>query len=138
MEPCFRDGFGDWIVSATLAGANEIEIVTGLGKRLNAAGIKVARISVATDLLDPTFDGRGVRWLRDEGGIEETFARDEEGTIVTVDFPQSPFGASVVQEATMPSVSPKRMVSPTRSENATYSVMPWSWNRSSISNSPRL
>ena len=91
-EPCFKDGFGDWIVSATLAGANEIEIITGLGKRLNAAGIKVARISVATDLLDPTFDGRGVRWLRDEGGIEETFARDEEGTIVTVNFPQSPFG----------------------------------------------
>ena len=86
------EGFGDWIVNATLAGANEIEIIAGLGKRLNAAGMSVTRISVATDLLDPTFDGRGVRWLRDEGGIEETFARDEEGTIVTVDFPQSPFG----------------------------------------------
>ena len=87
-----KGGFGEWIVNATLAGANEIEIITGLGKRLNAAGISVARISVATDLLDPIFDGRGVRWLRDEGGVEETFARDEEGTIVTVDFPQSPFG----------------------------------------------
>ena len=92
-DPCTKDGFGEWIVNATLAGANEIEIIAGLGKRLNAAGISVARISVATDLLDPTFDGRGVRWLRDEGGVEETFARNEEGTIVTVDFPQSPFGA---------------------------------------------
>jgi len=92
-EPRTREGFADWIVNATLAGANEIEIIGGLGKRLNASGIPVARISVATDLLDPTFDGRGVRWLRDEGGMEETFARNEEGTIVTVDFPQTPFGA---------------------------------------------
>jgi adenylate cyclase len=93
LEPRTKDGLAEWIVNATLAGANEIEIIGGLGKRLNASGIPVVRISVATDLLDPTFDGRGVRWLRDEGGTEETFARDEEGTIVTVDFPQTPFGA---------------------------------------------
>ena len=83
---------GEWIVSATLGGTNEIGILAGIGQRLNAAGVPVVRISVATDLLDPTFDGRGVRWLRDEGGLEETFARDDEGTIVTVDFPRSPFG----------------------------------------------
>ena len=83
---------GEWIVSATLAGTLEVGIVTGVGERFNAAGVSMARISVATDLLDPTFDGRGVRWLRDEGGVEETFVRNEEGTIVTEDFPQSPFG----------------------------------------------
>ena len=83
---------GEWIVTATVAGADELEILSGIGERLNAAGISVVRISVATDLLDPTFDGRGVRWLRAEGGVEETFARDDEGTIVTEDFPQSPFG----------------------------------------------
>jgi adenylate cyclase len=43
-------------------------------------------------MLDPTFDGRGVRWLRDQGGLEETFERDDEGTIVSENFPQSPFG----------------------------------------------
>ncbi len=83
---------GEWIVSATLAGTLEVGIIAGVGERLNAAGVPLVRISVATDLLDPMFDGRGVRWLRDEGGIEETFVRNEEGTIVTVDFPQSPFG----------------------------------------------
>jgi len=83
---------GEWLVSATLAGTDEIGILAGIGQRLNAAGASIVRISVATDLLDPMFDGRGVRWLRDEGGIEETFARDDEGTIVTVDFPRSPFG----------------------------------------------
>ncbi len=92
MDERAKTEIGEWIVTATLAGADEVEILAGVGKRLNAAGISVVRISVATDLLDPTFDGRGVRWLRDEGGVEETFARDDEGTIVSEDFPQSPFG----------------------------------------------
>lgn len=83
---------GEWILSATLAGTNEVAILTGVGERLNAAGVSVVRVSVATDLLDPTFDGRGVRWLRDQGGLEETFQRNDEGTIVSEDFPQSPFG----------------------------------------------
>jgi len=83
---------GEWIVSATLAGTHEVAILAGVGERLNAAGISLVRVSVATDLLDPTFDGRGVRWLRDQGGLEETFERDAEGTIVSENFPQSPFG----------------------------------------------
>jgi adenylate cyclase len=85
-------GIGEWIVSATLAGINEVAILAGIGERLNATGISLVRVSVATDLLDPTFDGRGVRWLRDQGGLEETFERDAEGTIVSENFPQSPFG----------------------------------------------
>jgi adenylate cyclase len=92
MEASAKTEIGEWIVTATVAGADELEIIAGIGERLNAAGISVVRISVATDLLDPMFDGRGVRWLRAEGGVEETFARDDEGTIVTEDFPQSPFG----------------------------------------------
>ena len=83
---------GEWIVSATLAGTNEVAILTGVGERLNSAGVSLVRVSVATDLLDPTFDGRGVRWLRDQEGLEETFERDDEGTIVSENFPQSPFG----------------------------------------------
>ena len=79
-------------MSATLAGSNEVDILAGVGERLNAAGVSLVRVSVATDLLDPTFDGRGVRWLRDQGGVEETFERNDEGTIVSEDFPQSPFG----------------------------------------------
>ena len=83
---------GEWIMGATLAGANEVAILSGVGERLNAAGVSLVRVSVATDLLDPTFDGRGVRWLRNQGGLEETFKRDDEGTIVSENFPQSPFG----------------------------------------------
>ena len=87
-----KSEIGEWIVSATLAGTHEVAILAGIGERLNAAGISLVRVSVATDLLDPTFDGRGVRWLRDQGGLEETFERDAEGTIVSENFPQSPFG----------------------------------------------
>ena len=84
---------GEWIVSATLGRRpTKSESLPASAQRLNSAGVSIVRISVATDLLDPMFDGRGVRWLRDEGGVEETFARDDEGTIVTVDFPRSPFG----------------------------------------------
>ncbi len=91
-EERIKREIGEWIVSATLAGTNEVAILAGVGERLNAGGVSLVRVSVATDLLDPTFDGRGVRWLRDQGGIEETFGRDNEGTIVSEDFPQSPFG----------------------------------------------
>ncbi len=87
-----RSEIGEWIVSVTLAGTNEVGILAGVGERLNAAGVSLVRVSVATDLLDPMFDGRGVRWLRDQGGLEETFERDDEGTIITENFPQSPFG----------------------------------------------
>ena len=92
MEEHAKREIGEWIVSATLAGANEVAILAGVGERLNAAGVSLVRVSVATDLLDPTFDGRGVRWLREEGGVEETFVRDADGIIVNQDFPQSPFG----------------------------------------------
>jgi adenylate cyclase len=92
MDGRTKREIGEWIVSATLAGTNEVAILTGVGEQLNAAGVSLVRVSVATDLLDPTFDGRGVRWLRDQGGLEETFERDDEGTIVSENFPQSPFG----------------------------------------------
>jgi len=87
-----KQEIGEWIISATLAGTSEVEVLAGVGERLNAAGVPVVRFSVATDLLDPMFDGRGVRWLRAEGGIEETFVRDEYGTIVDPDFGRSTFG----------------------------------------------
>ena len=66
---------GEWIVRAALAGIGETEILAGVCERLDAAGISLMRASIANDLLDPTFDGRGVRWNRGEGGTEEVFAR---------------------------------------------------------------
>ncbi|HEY2865134.1 MAG TPA: hypothetical protein VGK37_16045 [Casimicrobiaceae bacterium] len=67
-----------WIVRAAVAGDGEAEILAGICDRLNAAGLSLVRASLACNLLDPTFDARGVRWLRQRGGFEETLPRDNE------------------------------------------------------------
>ena len=81
-----------WIVRAALAGADEIEVLAGACERMNAAGLALVRASVANDLLDPTFDARGVRWLRSHGGLEEPFARRDDPT-AHEDWTRSPFFA---------------------------------------------
>ena len=82
----------DWIVQRALAGESEVDILTGVSEQLDALGFRLVRSSVATDLLDPTYDGRGVRWNRGQGGIEEVFAR-EDGAIVNETWIRSPFYA---------------------------------------------
>jgi len=82
----------DWIVRAALAGVGEVAILTGVCERLAAAGIELMRASIANDLLDPTFDGRGVRWVHDQGGIEEAFPRAA-GEVVNETWARSPFNA---------------------------------------------
>lgn len=82
----------DWIVERALAGAGEIDILAGVCERLEALGMSLMRVSVASDLLDPTYDGRGVRWNRGQGGIEEVFARAE-GEMVNESWVRSPFFA---------------------------------------------
>ena len=47
-----KSEIGEWIVSATLAGTHEVAILAGIGERLNAVGVSLVRVSVATDLLD--------------------------------------------------------------------------------------
>jgi adenylate cyclase len=82
----------DWIVRAALAGVGEVAILTGVCERLAAAGIALMRASIANDLLDPTFDGRGVRWVQGQGGIEEAFPRAA-GEVVNETWARSPFYA---------------------------------------------
>lgn len=64
-----------WIVDATLAGASEVEILAGTCQRLTELGLAIVRASIATDMLDPIHDARGVRWTRDGGGVESAFER---------------------------------------------------------------
>ncbi len=75
MEARAKTEISEWIVREALAGTNELEIVAGVSERLTAAGVSLVRCSVATNLLDPTFDGRGVRWNRGRGVVEEAFPR---------------------------------------------------------------
>ena len=90
MEARVNIEIGEWIVRAALAGANEIEILAGLCERMIGAGLPLVRASVANDLLDPTFGGRGVRWLRGQGGLEEPFARVDDA-LADESWTRSPF-----------------------------------------------
>ncbi len=54
MEPSAKIEIGEWIVTAALAGMNEIEILGGVCERLSRAGLSPVRVSVAHNLLDPT------------------------------------------------------------------------------------
>jgi adenylate cyclase len=91
----------EWIVRAALAGANEIEIVAGVCQRLTSAGVSLVRSSVATNLLDPTIDGRGVRWNRGQGTLEEAFPRTDDA-LASDAWTRSPF--SFLMESRQPSL----------------------------------
>ena len=78
IEEDLRIAIGDWIVAQALAGADEMEILAGVCGQMNRAGLPILRASVAHNLLDPTFDARGVRWVRTEGAQEEEFLRTDD------------------------------------------------------------
>ena len=90
VETNAKNEISDWIIGAALAGADEVGILAGICERLNTAGLSLVRASVAGDLLDPTFDARGVRWLRAQGGLEEKFLRTEDASAAE-DWKRSPF-----------------------------------------------
>ena len=90
VQEDLRIAIGEWIVAQTLAGASELEILAGICERMNLAGLSLMRASVAHDLLDPTFDARGVRWLRDRGALEEEFPRSDD-PLANQDWMRSPF-----------------------------------------------
>ena len=85
-----RVAISDWIMVHALASATEVEILAGICEQMNRAGLPILRASVAHDLLDPTFDARGVRWQRDQGGLEEAFLRSED-PLQNQDWTRSPF-----------------------------------------------
>jgi adenylate cyclase len=90
MEERVKIEISEWIVRATLAGTSDIEIVDGVCQRLSSAGIPLVRSSVATNLLDPTFDARMVRWIRGQGAVEETVTRRDDSQ-PNEDWMRSPF-----------------------------------------------
>ncbi len=90
VEEDLRIAISEWIIAQTMAGANEVEILAGVCERMNLAGLSIVRASVAHDLLDPTFDARGVRWLRDRGALEEEFPRSDD-PLANQDWMRSPF-----------------------------------------------
>jgi adenylate cyclase len=101
MEARAKIEIDEWIVRAALAGTNELEILAGVCQRLTSAGVSLVRSSVATNLLDPTIDGRGVRWNRGQGALEEAFPRTDDSQ-ASGDWARNPF--SFLVESRQPSL----------------------------------
>ena len=55
----------DWLVESGLGGCEVPEIVAGLGRRLNAAGIAVDRVGCAILTLHPQFVSQEATWRSD-------------------------------------------------------------------------
>ncbi|HEX7273957.1 MAG TPA: adenylate/guanylate cyclase domain-containing protein [Casimicrobiaceae bacterium] len=95
-----KSEIGEWIVNAALSGHEEVDILAGICERLIGAGVSLMRASVANNLLDPTFDARGVRWLRSRGTVEEGFVRTDDAS-AEEDWRRSPFFRLVEGRETM-------------------------------------
>ena len=61
-----------WLILAGLEGSGEKELVEGFGRRLCDAGMQLARLSVASNILHPVHQGRGIVW-RPDGDIDVSF-----------------------------------------------------------------
>lgn len=68
---------GEWLIGEGLLGSDEAALVSGLGERLQEAGLPVARVSTASDLLHPTLGARGFIWADGEGVLREDYARHD-------------------------------------------------------------
>jgi len=90
MDERLKFEIGEWIVQASLAGVTNVDTLTGVSERLNAAGMSLTRAAVGSDLLDPTFDGVGAIWNRESGATEQVFTRAADA-VVSEDWLRSPF-----------------------------------------------
>lgn len=66
---------GAWLVRGALGEEPESALLAGACERLVAAGVPIARASVALNLLDPVLGGRQLVWRRATGGVDEPYLR---------------------------------------------------------------
>ncbi|WP_137390237.1 adenylate/guanylate cyclase domain-containing protein [Rhodoligotrophos defluvii] len=70
-----------WLVTASLSGRPEVELMRGFCDRCRSHGLPLSRGLIFIDTLHPIFEGRGVRW--DEHGLSEAelieYGRTNEG-----------------------------------------------------------
>ena len=90
MKPSESAGLGAWIALRALEGARDVDVLAGLCERLNDSGMRIGRVAVAGNVLDPTHDARLLLWKRGLGGSEEAFPRV---ALATDDWQRSPFFA---------------------------------------------
>jgi adenylate cyclase len=75
VTPASTSAINRWIVRAALDGADEVAFMDGACVRLVEAGVPLMRATLASDMLDPSFDSMSVRWTRHQGAVHQTFLR---------------------------------------------------------------
>jgi len=90
LKPSQSAGLGAWIAQRALEGARDVDVLAGLCERLNDLGMRITRVAVAGNVLDPIHDARLLLWKRGEGGTEEAFPRV---AVARDDWQRSPFFA---------------------------------------------
>lgn len=73
MDEQLAQSLIDWLIAQSLAGKAEAELLAGLCERLVQAGVRLLRVSSATDLLHPRVGGQGVIWRRDGTAEQESY-----------------------------------------------------------------
>ena len=78
----------DWIVATALESADEQALIDGFCARLNEAGFNLVRAFVASEILHPLHDARGVVW-RGNGAARENYG-DETNPEHDAEWQRSP------------------------------------------------
>lgn len=75
MDERLAQSLIDLLIAQSLAGKTETELLTALCERMLQAGVRLLRVSTATDLLHPNAGGQGVIWKRDDATEQESYPR---------------------------------------------------------------
>ena len=63
----------NWLVSQSLTGLPENDLLRGFCARCRAAGVDLSRALVVIDTLHPVFEGRGFQWNHAPTNERDTF-----------------------------------------------------------------
>ena len=102
VDERLANDIGRWVIGAALGGDNEAAVLDGVCERLRAAGVDLVRVALAGDLLDPTYDGQGVRWNRGQRASQQRFLRNS-GADTDEEWLRSPFYPLIAGEVERPS-----------------------------------
>lgn len=80
-----------WLINAGLRGVGERDLVQGFCERLAEVGVKLARFAVASDVLHPVHEARGIIWRPETGALEEFYAATDDQEDEAEEWERSPF-----------------------------------------------
>jgi adenylate cyclase len=90
-SPAAEAALAQWLVEFALGSDDEAKLLEGFADRLDQSCVLVFRVSTGAEALHPTFDARGVRWLRGLGIEREEILHDRQEADDDEEWLKSPF-----------------------------------------------